>query len=155
MCFWTRKGLGGLEIFHAVDYGFWVYFSWIWEPIKIHPKSENVKKFKLLTSSHRIFVIFNYFGVRSLDFWDNFWPDPKRIFDGFYLFTSLDTLFQLTTNHSPFQTRAFRPSILLFNPHVSHPTVERIISLKSCQSQANLSFWMSHFHSNSSAKKHN
>jgi hypothetical protein len=29
-------------------------------------------KSKLLTTSHRIYIIFNYFEVRSLDFWDNF-----------------------------------------------------------------------------------
>jgi hypothetical protein len=70
-------------------------------------------KCQLLTTSHRIYIIFYCFEVKSLDSWKNFYPNFIRIFDGFYLFTFLDTLFQLTTAHSSFQSNVLRPSILL------------------------------------------
>jgi hypothetical protein len=71
--------------------------------------------------------------------------------------SSLFTLYSIQTYYKSFtfSNQSFSTLHPPFNSHVSHPSVERIISLKSCQFQANLLFWMSHFHSNSSAKKHN
>jgi hypothetical protein len=113
------------------------------------------QKCKLLTWSHGIYIIFYCFEVRNLDFRD-LCLNLDRIFDGFYLdFHFLGCT--IPTYHKSFifsirSSTNFHPPL---NSHVSHLAVKRTISLKSCQSPANLSFWTPHFHSNSSAKKHN
>jgi hypothetical protein len=133
-------------------------FGWILAEfgnlIKSTQNQKISQKCKLLTTSHRIYIIFYCFEVRNLDFWSTFWPNPERIFDGFLFVHLLG--YSILTYHKSFTFSNQSSTTLLPFFQFSRPSsVERIISLKSCHSQANLSFRMSHFHSNSSAKKHN